>query len=130
MATTTLSRTDREPDLTFETGTPREASARRAPSSRYGETQMLATCITAKPREGIDFFPLTIDVEERMYAAGKIPGSFFRREGRPVRDGDPHRAPDRPAAAAVLHGGLPRRGPGRHHRAVRRHGEPLRHRRR
>ena len=36
-----------------------------------------------KPREGIDFFPLTIDVEERMYAAGKIPGGFFRREGRP-----------------------------------------------
>ena len=48
-----------------------------------GETQILATCVTAKPREGIDFFPLTIDVEERMYAAGKIPGGFFRREGRP-----------------------------------------------
>jgi polyribonucleotide nucleotidyltransferase len=49
----------------------------------YGETQVLATCTTAKPREGIDFFPLTVDVEERMYAAGKIPGGFFRREGRP-----------------------------------------------
>jgi polyribonucleotide nucleotidyltransferase len=48
-----------------------------------GETQILAACTTAKPREGIDFFPLTIDVEERMYAAGRIPGSFFRREGRP-----------------------------------------------
>src|SRR5438105_6131559 len=48
-----------------------------------GETQVLAACTTAKPREGIDFFPLTIDVEERMYAAGKIPGGFFRREGRP-----------------------------------------------
>jgi polyribonucleotide nucleotidyltransferase len=48
-----------------------------------GETQILATCTTAAPREGIDFFPLTIDVEERMYAAGKIPGGFFRREGRP-----------------------------------------------
>src|SRR5712691_3414060 len=48
-----------------------------------GETQVLATCTTAAPREGIDFFPLTADVEERMYAAGKIPGSFFRREGRP-----------------------------------------------
>ena len=44
---------------------------------------MLATCVRSKPREGIDFFPLTIDVEERAYAAGKIPGSFFRREGRP-----------------------------------------------
>jgi polyribonucleotide nucleotidyltransferase len=49
----------------------------------YGETQVLSTCVRSKPREGIDFFPLTIDVEERMYAAGKIPGSFFRREGRP-----------------------------------------------
>src|SRR2546429_4561373 len=48
-----------------------------------GETQVLAACTTAQPREGIDFFPLTIDVEERMYAAGKIPGGFFRREGRP-----------------------------------------------
>ena len=44
---------------------------------------MLGTCTTSNPREGIDFFPLTIDVEERMYAAGKIPGGFFRREGRP-----------------------------------------------
>src|SRR5204862_144792 len=43
----------------------------------------LSTVVTSKPREGIDFFPLTVDVEERMYAAGKIPGSFFRREGRP-----------------------------------------------
>jgi polyribonucleotide nucleotidyltransferase len=49
----------------------------------YGETQVLGTCTTSAPREGIDFFPLTVDVEERMYAAGKIPGGFFRREGRP-----------------------------------------------
>src|SRR5438270_7232992 len=48
-----------------------------------GETQVLATCTSSAPREGIDFFPLTVDVEERMYAAGKIPGGFFRREGRP-----------------------------------------------
>jgi polyribonucleotide nucleotidyltransferase len=48
-----------------------------------GETQVLATCVSSNPREGIDFFPLTVDVEERMYAAGKIPGGFFRREGRP-----------------------------------------------
>ena len=48
-----------------------------------GETQVLATCTGAAPREGLDFFPLTVDVEERMYAAGKIPGGFFRREGRP-----------------------------------------------
>src|SRR5262249_35415708 len=48
-----------------------------------GETQILAACTSSNPREGIDFFPLTVDVEERMYAAGKIPGGFFRREGRP-----------------------------------------------
>jgi polyribonucleotide nucleotidyltransferase len=48
-----------------------------------GDTMILSTVATSKPREGIDFFPLTVDVEERMYAAGKIPGSFFRREGRP-----------------------------------------------
>src|SRR5207237_9385512 len=48
-----------------------------------GGIQVLTTCTTAAPREGIDFFPLTVDVEERMYAAGKIPGGFFRREGRP-----------------------------------------------
>src|SRR5712675_2566252 len=50
----------------------------------YGDTVILATAVGSnEPREGIDFFPLTVDVEERMYAAGKIPGSFFRREGRP-----------------------------------------------
>ena len=49
-----------------------------------GETSVLVTAVAARSvREGVDFFPLTIDVEERMYAAGKIPGSFFRREGRP-----------------------------------------------
>src|SRR5690348_12080851 len=50
---------------------------------KVGSTTLLSTVCTSKPREGIDFFPLTVDVEERMYAAGKIPGSFFRREGRP-----------------------------------------------
>ena len=51
------------------------------------ETMMLSTTTaSSKPREGFDFFPLTVDVEERMYAAGRIPGSFFRREGRPGTD--------------------------------------------
>ncbi len=50
-----------------------------------GETEVLVTATASrKTREGIDFFPLTIDVEERMYAVGRIPGSFFRREGRPT----------------------------------------------
>ena len=50
---------------------------------QVGNTTLLSTVVTEKPREGIDFFPLTVDVEERMYAAGKIPGAVFRREGRP-----------------------------------------------
>ncbi len=53
---------------------------------RYGDSVLLVTATTSKPREGIDFFPLTIDFEERMYGRGKIPGSFFRREGRPSTD--------------------------------------------
>ncbi|HSL15691.1 MAG TPA: polyribonucleotide nucleotidyltransferase [Actinomycetota bacterium] len=79
---TTLSKTIGSQEMRFETG-------RLAPQAggsvvlTYGETQVLGTCTTSKPREGIDFFPLTVDVEERMYAAGKIPGGFFRREGRP-----------------------------------------------
>src|SRR5881275_285576 len=52
---------------------------------RSGETMVLATAMgRQEPREGADFFPLTVDVEERMYAAGKIPGGFFKREGRPT----------------------------------------------
>src|SRR5712691_12337244 len=69
-------------ELIFETG----KLAKQAGGScvmTLGETQVLATCTTSAPREGIDFFPLTVDVEERMYAAGKLPGGFFRREGRP-----------------------------------------------
>ncbi len=52
---------------------------------RYGETVVLVTATASKlPREGIDFFPLTVDYEERQYAAGKIPGGFIKREGRPT----------------------------------------------
>src|SRR5512146_1878243 len=52
---------------------------------RYGDTVVLGTATgSANPREGIDFFPLTVDVEERMYAVGKIPGGFIKREGRPT----------------------------------------------
>ena len=51
---------------------------------RYGDTVVLATaCSTQKPREGINFFPLTVDYKEYTYAAGRIPGGFFKREGRP-----------------------------------------------
>ena len=54
---------------------------------QYGESVVLVTAVaSAKPREGVDFLPLTVDYEERLYAAGKIPGSFFRREGRPTQE--------------------------------------------
>src|SRR5437016_12680029 len=70
--------------VTFETG----KLAKQADGAvvvRSGETMVLATAQgRTEPREGADFFPLTIDVEERMYAAGKIPGGFFKREGRPT----------------------------------------------
>ena len=51
---------------------------------RYGDTAVLvAATMSAEPREGVDFFPLTVDFEEKMYSAGKIPGGFIKREGRP-----------------------------------------------
>ncbi len=54
---------------------------------RYGDTVVLVTvCVSSEPREGVDFLPLTVDYEERLYAAGKIPGGFIRREGRPSQE--------------------------------------------
>ncbi|HSU34843.1 MAG TPA: polyribonucleotide nucleotidyltransferase [Propionibacteriaceae bacterium] len=68
----------------FETGLLARQAAGSATVYLDGDTMVLsATTAQSKPREAIDFFPLTVDVEERMYAAGRIPGSFFRREGRP-----------------------------------------------
>jgi polyribonucleotide nucleotidyltransferase len=75
-----VSGTDRT--LSFETGK-LAGQADGAVVARLGDTMVLVTATAArKVREGTDFFPLTVDIEERMYAAGKIPGSFFRREGR------------------------------------------------
>ncbi len=51
----------------------------------YGDTVVMATVVTGKPREGIDFFPLTVDYREKAYAAGKFPGGFFKREARPTQ---------------------------------------------
>lgn len=69
--------------LTFETGK-LALQSQGAVVATIGKTTVIATANAAKGvRDGIDFFPLTVDVEERAYAAGKIPGSFFRREGRP-----------------------------------------------
>ncbi len=69
--------------LTIETGRVAE-QANGAVLVRYGDTMILAAAVgSTAPREGIDFFPLTVDFEERMYAVGKIPGGFIKREGRP-----------------------------------------------
>jgi polyribonucleotide nucleotidyltransferase len=69
--------------LKIETGK-LAGQANAAVTVRYGDTLVLVTvCVSDEPREGIDFLPLVIDYEERLYAAGKIPGGFIRREGRP-----------------------------------------------
>ncbi|RIL04675.1 MAG: polyribonucleotide nucleotidyltransferase [Proteobacteria bacterium] len=67
--------------LTIETGRLAKQAAGAAVVT-YGETVVLVTAVSAKPREGIDFFPLTVDFVEKTSAAGKIPGGFFKREGR------------------------------------------------
>jgi polyribonucleotide nucleotidyltransferase len=81
---TTVALTVGEQEISFETG----KLAKQADGAvvvRSGETMVLATAQgRMETREGADFFPLTVDVEERMYAAGKIPGGFFKREGRPT----------------------------------------------
>ena len=70
--------------LSLETGRiARQADA--AVLAQYGETSVLATVVSEKEaRPGIDFFPLTVNYQEKTYAAGKIPGGFFKREGRPT----------------------------------------------
>ncbi|MCL2030822.1 MAG: polyribonucleotide nucleotidyltransferase [Oscillospiraceae bacterium] len=69
--------------LTFETGKLAEL-ANGAVLVRYGETAVLVTAAAAaRPRDGLDYFPLSVDFEERLYSVGRIPGSFLRREGRP-----------------------------------------------
>ena len=69
--------------LRFETG----RIARQADAAilvTYGETTVLATAVAARSEKpGIDFFPLTVNYQEKTYAAGKIPGGYFKREGRP-----------------------------------------------
>ncbi|OBK40057.1 polyribonucleotide nucleotidyltransferase [Mycobacterium sp. 1245111.1] len=73
--------------IRFETGRLAKQAAGSVVAYLDDETMLLsATTASKTPKEHFDFFPLTIDVEERMYAAGRIPGSFFRREGRPSTD--------------------------------------------
>ncbi len=68
--------------LTIETGKLARLAG-GAVTVRYGDTMVLGTANRSEPRPGLDFFPLTVDFEERMYAAGKIPGGFIKRESRP-----------------------------------------------
>jgi polyribonucleotide nucleotidyltransferase len=73
--------------IRFETGRLAQQAAGSAVAYLDDETMLLsATTASKTPKDHFDFFPLTVDVEERMYAAGRIPGSFFRREGRPSTD--------------------------------------------
>ena len=70
--------------MTLQTGKLAQ-QAQGAVTIQYGDTIILATAVGEREaREGLDFFPLTIEYEERMYAAGKIPGGFIKREGRPT----------------------------------------------
>ncbi len=82
MTVTTLSTEFGGRTLTIETGKLARLAG-GAVTVRYGDTVVLGTANRAEPRPGLDFFPLTIDFEERMYAAGKIPGGFIKREARP-----------------------------------------------
>ena len=115
--------------LTLETGRiARQADA--AVVATYGETSVLATVVYEKSaKAGQDFFPLTVHYQEKTYAAGKIPGGFFKREARPSeKEVLTSRLIDRPIRPA-LRRGLPERGPGHRHRPLLRHGERPRHRR-
>ncbi|MGP4990744.1 polyribonucleotide nucleotidyltransferase [Glutamicibacter ardleyensis] len=92
--------------IRFETGRLAKQAAGAAMVYIDEETVLLSATSAGKhPREGFDFFPLTVDVEERMYAAGRIPGSFFRREGRPSTEAIlACRLMDRPLRPAFVKG--------------------------
>ena len=84
----------------------------------YGETVVLATVVSAKaPKPGQDFFPLTVNYQEKTYAAGKIPGGYFKREGRPTEKETLRLPPDRPSDPPALPGRLQERHPGHRHRS-------------
>jgi polyribonucleotide nucleotidyltransferase len=92
--------------IRFETGRVAQQAAGSAMVYIDEDTALLSATTAGKsPREGVDFFPLTVDVEERMYAAGRIPGSFFRREGRPSTEAIlACRLMDRPLRPAFVKG--------------------------
>ena len=92
--------------IRFETGRLARLAGGSAVVYLDDETMVLSTTTASKkPKDNLDFFPLTVDVEERMYAAGRIPGSFFRREGRPSEDAIlTCRLIDRPLRPSFVHG--------------------------
>ena len=62
---------------------------------RYGDTVVIVNAtMSDQPREGVDFFPLSVDFEEKQYSVGKFPGGFIKREGRPHRKSNAHLPPD------------------------------------
>ncbi|MGI8433933.1 MAG: polyribonucleotide nucleotidyltransferase [Nocardioidaceae bacterium] len=92
--------------IRFETGQLARQAAGSVAAFLDEETMLLsATTASKHPKDNLDFFPLTVDVEERMYAAGRIPGSFFRREGRPSEDASlTCRLSDRPLRPTFVSG--------------------------
>nr|WP_029362762.1 polyribonucleotide nucleotidyltransferase [Brachybacterium squillarum] len=93
-------------EVRFETGRLAQQAAGAVSVYLDDDTMVFsATAVSNKPKDQFDFFPLTVDVEERMYAAGRIPGSFFRREGRPGTDAIlAARLTDRPLRPAFVKG--------------------------
>ncbi len=93
-------------EIRFETGRLAQQAAGAVAVYLDDDTMVFsATAVSNKPKDQFDFFPLTVDVEERMYAAGRIPGSFFRREGRPTTDAIlAARLTDRPLRPAFVKG--------------------------
>ena len=72
-----------------------------APETRWC---LVTACSNAEPKPGASFFPLTVDYREYTYAAGKFPGGFIKREGRPVREGNPYLPIDRPPDPPAVSG--------------------------
>ena len=95
-----------EHEVTLETG----EMARQADGAvlvTMADTVVLVTAVAEKvPSENRDFFPLTVNYQEKTYAAGRIPGGFFKREGRPGGKGNAHFPAHRPAYPAAVSGGL------------------------
>lgn len=92
--------------LTVEVGRVAK-QANGAALMHYGDTTVLCTATASeKPREGIDFFPLSVEFEEKMYSVGKIPGGFNKREGKGIRECSSYRTCHRQTYASALSKGL------------------------